>query len=436
MEYKWGSKHRSPLDYQRERDGDHLMVPFECDLCIFRKLRKHSPNETLDQDKLLLACIRRINLDCFWSRASSTVISNRDRVKAFLSLSSLVGLEGPFEHIGSMPSADIFGYEVAIVTVLASRRSGKHSSEYTQWDTIRKYCTCYTNHHRASPQANQKALILGDKKGKALRFVEDGCSSYWYSRFLIGCKNRMGQDWRPNKSFSTQLLHLLLDSTKAKIDQASSMTEKSRWVNFGTYAVVAYMVSLRGSEGFLVDLEGLLRNKPDPKQNKKHFFIPLLGKVKGENCDCCHLLPCVFRSSSGIEPYVWIQQLLDLKASQNLVDGPAFSDEKGKILSATYINESMHIILEELLESDCNLFPKSIQSVDDIQSNYQAFRSFRRSSDTRAIDEKVAVGDINLLNRWHIIERAQGKRPNMDMRFHYAQVEELIKPFVRYTRAM
>jgi hypothetical protein len=265
------------------------MVPFECDTCIFRKLRGHSPDGESDQDKLLLSCIRRINLDAFWSRASSTVAGNKDRAKMFMSLSGLVGLSGPFENIGTMPTRDTFGYEVAIVTVLASRRSGKHSVDYTQWDTVRKYRTCYANHHRASPQANQHALTLGDDKGKAQRFVEDGCSSYWYSRFSLGCKNRMGQDWRPNKAFSTPLLHRLLKATQQKIEQATTRPERARWIIFGSYAVITYMISLRGSEGFLLDLGGLLRNQPEDSAGElKYFLIPLLGKVKGEHHDRCH----------------------------------------------------------------------------------------------------------------------------------------------------
>jgi hypothetical protein len=72
----WGRKHRAPDEYLVGRDGDHLLIPFECDLCIFRKLRHHDPLITSEQDKLLLACIRRISLDAFWSRASSTVLAN------------------------------------------------------------------------------------------------------------------------------------------------------------------------------------------------------------------------------------------------------------------------------------------------------------------------------------------------------------------------
>jgi hypothetical protein len=117
----WGSKHRPPDEYLVGRDGDHLLVPFECDLCMFRKLRHQEPLVTSEQDKLLMACIRRISLDAFWSRASSTVLGNRDKIKQAFNLSQLVGLEGPYVHFGSMPSTDTFGYEVAIQTVLASR---------------------------------------------------------------------------------------------------------------------------------------------------------------------------------------------------------------------------------------------------------------------------------------------------------------------------
>jgi hypothetical protein len=137
----WGNKHRSPDKYLVGRDGDHLLVPFECDLCIFRKLRRCNPWPTSEQDRLLLACIRQISLDAFWSRATSTILVNRDKIRQGLALLQLVGLDGPYVNYGSMPPTDTFGYEVAIQTVLASRRAGKYSESYTQWYSIRKYRT-------------------------------------------------------------------------------------------------------------------------------------------------------------------------------------------------------------------------------------------------------------------------------------------------------
>jgi hypothetical protein len=57
LQRAWGKKHRSPDEYLVGRDGDHFLVPFECDLCVFRKLRMYDPSPTSEQDRLLLACI-------------------------------------------------------------------------------------------------------------------------------------------------------------------------------------------------------------------------------------------------------------------------------------------------------------------------------------------------------------------------------------------
>jgi hypothetical protein len=127
----WGKQHNSLDEYLVGRDGDHLLVPFECDLCVFRKLTDSEPVLTCEEDKLLLACIRQISLDEFWSRPSSTVTGNRDKVRQGLALSKLVGLKGPFVHYRSITPSDTFGYEVA------SRRAGKYSEDHTQWDSIR-----------------------------------------------------------------------------------------------------------------------------------------------------------------------------------------------------------------------------------------------------------------------------------------------------------
>ena len=73
LEVMWKSKHWNEMDFHEARNGDHLLVIFECDLCIFRKLRHTNPVSNLSQDYLLLACIRRIDLDTFWSRTRLTV---------------------------------------------------------------------------------------------------------------------------------------------------------------------------------------------------------------------------------------------------------------------------------------------------------------------------------------------------------------------------
>jgi hypothetical protein len=129
--------HELDGEFHFARNGDHCMVPFECNLCVFRKLKKRSLDITNPGDKLLIACIQRINLDAFWSRSKSTVSDNQERIGMCLELSKAVGLDDPYEVDGPLPEFDHCGYEVAIdTTILYSRHPGCHTKEYTQFDTI------------------------------------------------------------------------------------------------------------------------------------------------------------------------------------------------------------------------------------------------------------------------------------------------------------
>jgi hypothetical protein len=230
------------------------------------------------------------------------------------------------------------------------------------------------------------------------RFVQDGCASYWFSRFAIGCKHRMGQDWRPNQAFSTELLLAYLHRLEFRIADATSLSELNRWVVVGAYLVVTYVISLRGSEGFLLDLGGLRKHSVDPKENQNYFLIPLMRKVKGEHHFRCHLLPCTFAKKSGIKPYLWIERLKEIQLKQGLIDGQGISDEKGRVLNSSVIDQGMHEVLEVIYGVKKELFPLTIKSKDDIASTYHAFRSFRRSSDTRALNQGVRRDDIDLVN--------------------------------------
>ena len=224
----WGKRVQSESDYLHARNGDHTLVPFECDLCIFRKLRKCSPDPSYAPDKLLLDCIRRMNLDSFWSRTTETVNGHRGKLEHGIRLSRTVGLEGPYTHEGPMPAFNHCGYEVATQMLLNSRNPGRHSKEYCQWDTIRKLRTAYANHARASPQSNYRALSLGDQDGRYQRLTTDPCAAFWFYRFLEGCKRRMGQDWRPNQALSLELMLAVLEMTESRINDAVSVEEAHR----------------------------------------------------------------------------------------------------------------------------------------------------------------------------------------------------------------
>ena len=61
------------LWHRRGHNGDHLICPFQCDLCWFHNLQQRNPLPHSEQDTLLLGCIRRANFDALWGRESHTV---------------------------------------------------------------------------------------------------------------------------------------------------------------------------------------------------------------------------------------------------------------------------------------------------------------------------------------------------------------------------
>jgi hypothetical protein len=67
--------------------------------------------------------------------------------------------------------------------------------------------------------------------------------------------------------------------------------KRNQWLVFHTFVVVCYKVSLRGCEGFLLDLAGLIQKFT--ARGNIYVVIALLGKIKGELDDRAHLLPCV-----------------------------------------------------------------------------------------------------------------------------------------------
>jgi hypothetical protein len=172
------------------------------------------------------------------------------------------------------------------------------------------------------------------------------------------------------------------------------------------------------------------------KGTNRYFIVALLGKVKGEHQDRCHLLPCSCVTVSGINVKEWLMSLIQIKTEDGYTEGPLFTDKEGMVMSTHALDDTLTELLEEIYDIKPSLFPISITSREEINGNYQVFRSFRRASDTRALERNVSSSDIDIVNRWHKIEQAKGGRPSFQMKEHYAQAELLLEPFIRYTSSM
>jgi hypothetical protein len=72
----WEEDTRNKNKFHQAGMGDHLMIPFKCGLCVFRKLFFRNPMACATTDVKGLAIICRMILDAFWSCAALTMEAN------------------------------------------------------------------------------------------------------------------------------------------------------------------------------------------------------------------------------------------------------------------------------------------------------------------------------------------------------------------------
>ena len=416
------------------RNGDNLMVPFECDFCVFGKLFEHVPSETNEKDVFAMACIRRVILDAFWSRARSTVDANTAKAREAVALSRSMGMRGAAEAPGPLPKTDHCGYEVAIQIVVSSLGAGRYSKTHKQWDTVRRFRSSYSNQVRAAKEANSNPIVLTDADGKSYqRIGRDACGSLWFQRFTLGCRKRMGQDWRPNQAISVMLMHELLAKTEERAKQELEFEGRQKWILAGGYFCICFVLSLRSPEGLMADLEGLIRYH---KEASNEVVIPLLGRFKGEHHVKQHLLMSRDTTGSGIRVKQWVRRMLAVHRAGNRQTGPVFTNREGYQSSTAEMNELFLQVLGEIYEERPDLFGIDIQDASDLPEKFNVFRSFRRGSESRAVAMKVSEADRYVVNRWKKKEAAGANKASHAIDQHYVDVTLVKAAFMRYTEAM
>ena len=125
------------------RDGYHLMISFQCELCQFRNLKGCDPG-IRDEDFLLLRIIRRANLDAFWSREPRTVEATRRDSRKLIKVGAQLCLDSILPMMGSFPVGDPQGMGIAVCMLQRSLDKGRYQHTL-QFETVRKLRSAYSN---------------------------------------------------------------------------------------------------------------------------------------------------------------------------------------------------------------------------------------------------------------------------------------------------
>ena len=433
-------------------DGGHLMTTFQCDLCVFRTLFNRDPMGTRGDEETLMT-IRRMNLDAIWAREPSTTANNMRQINNIIVTCEAAGFEAKLPALGPLPLEDVLGFTVAFTMLTHSLRTGRNSKEYTQYATIRKNRSAFSNLYGASAKgANEGAVISMGAESKS-KLTECPSNSVWFTRWANGCETRMGYIERKNRAISIDLFMELLRSFKREIMK----TEKQSWERFRlisglTYSTLTFAGSFRGSETLKLDWTGLLRdidkgnigrNVNNLKRGRQtraaadipHIVIPLRGRFKGEQGERCYLVPMANETATGIPIRAIVETFIAARQERSGNAGNwGFIDIGGNKLSFRAMNDIVLERIEVIKDNDLkNCF--NLESVE-VREEFSINRSFRRGCTTHGRNQQIPKDVVEAHNRWRQNEKSKGKKPKMEMIEEYSDIELLIPTRIRFTEML
>ena len=412
------------------------MQPFQCDLCWFRNLQKRDPVSTSYKDSMLLIHIRRVNLDLIWSRSPNTSYVSDFRKANRLSLG--LGLTPQHHPQGPWPIADEVGFQVAIEIVAASLLEGITSKTHQQFDSIRSIRTMHQHMFESGPSHDNRVFKdTGDTKGRTVVVRTSQCptDSLFFTRFMLGCLARMGKEVRSDMALDPEILHLVLSNLNNEWHNNDTSNNRKRLISIvGCYLVVSFACSLRGNEGFMMDLHGLISHIKDGKEDatNPHVVIPLLGRFKNEIGERLHLMLSVNVTKSGFKVRKWVERLVRMLVKEGKTDGPAICDKEGFLMESMTINKEFREQLAIVQSSRPDLIKPSI----DVFTLYNIRRSLRRGSSSIARRERVDQTIIDLVNRWSVRENSRGRSRGYSMRDYYTELRLVMHTILPYSAAL
>jgi len=414
------------------RNGDHLMVPFQCELCHFRNIYGREPQANNVKDKLFFKYARRANLDCFWSREPPTVRNNLSLLNRITKTEDKFGFSSVAPPMGPFPVADVLGMKAAIAILDRSMDKGVYAPR-VQWGTFRKTMSAVTNVSQAGVSG------LGDSVGAYQRnkmWISTSVShQFWFSRFMEGIHKRVGEVRRQDEAFTIEIIlqvNVNLEREWNKLIEGNASKRELKVVaEMGTWFVVGFCTGMRGEEIPLIELAGT-RNSLDNKMGKEPYFnVVISGRTKGNQVSGSKFkFPCVYiTSGSGLNPGTWIRRLVNIRNEEK--------DESGRLfhrgISPSKVSQFEIDFFKQLyqVQATTDLIDNKI----DVGEIYGMLRSSRRGATAHARNIGVQRDVIEAVHRWHQEAYSGGMSLRLDLIDVYTTLDALAPTILGYSRA-
>ena len=430
-----------PKRFKEARDGDHLMTPFQCDVCHFENCKRRRPFLGNTQDEVALLGIRRANLDALWSRERSTVKVNRLQGNHWVSASESAGWNDlALPKRRPFPLEDTFGMQAAVNMLLRSR-DVDINAKCIQYETMRKLLRSFlSNFVHTTYGGHGDTFMSEDGRGGTISMSPTNSS--WFKRFMRGVHKRMGDVWIPDRALTKRELTLcltLLDEDWLLYSEADDEGGKLRAVLTATMMIAGWFAALRGEEIVRIDVGQMRDHWLESMNHTEEPRVPLMlsGRFKREIGEKVFCQPLAITSNSGVNIAEWIWRTLEMLGQQRVTTGPMFrvaERGKGTCKRATTadLNPSFITLSERVQKRWANVFAGDL----DIAKEFSIGRSLRRGVTAEAQNVGIPREVIEANNRWRRQARAKGLTPGMSMMERYSDAKASVPTLVRFSKEL
>ena len=418
--------------FKEARDGDHLMSPFQCDECHLYNMIGRKAILGYAPDDLVLLCIRRANLDAFWSRERSTVASNLKEAKRYIENLKLMGLETiAFPPKGPHSRSDSWGMAVACGFLLRSKDRGRNS-RHVQFETVRRTRSMYSNVAHTCEGGTGISFMGGEG---SLTASNASTNKPWFKRFILGCHRRMGDVWLPDQPITMKIMEVCLSEleTKWELFMGDAVGQKKTSL-VACILLAGFYGGLRGEEINRVDFGGMNKYWAEgmsSNNERKHVPLTLSGSFKQKVGLKFFTQPLAPITKSGINIAKWFRRALDIIGNEGTSKGPLFMNATKKRRASI---AEMDTLLYPLLKEIQRKFPNVISHETDIEGSFSTYRSLRRGATAEAQNSRISKTVIEANNRWRKYARQNGTAAQgMSMMDRYSDARACVPTLIRFS---
>jgi hypothetical protein len=389
------------------------MVPFQCERCHFRNIFGREPTRENPKDREVLTFVRRVNLDCFWSREPATVRANLRNLLRMTKTEERFGFDSVSPPMGPFLLEDSLGMK-------GSLDPGTYAT-HVQWETFRKSMSAITNVSQASVEGLSDSV--GAYQRNKIWITKSVTHEFWFNRFMEGVHKRVGGIKRQDEAITIDVIKAIQLKLELEWHRRENQTQEKqrKLAELGAWFIVGFCCGLRGEEMMMLETAGTRNSFAHFRGSKPYFKVILSGRTKGNQITGAKVsFPCVERTSGNdLNPGVWMKRLVSIRDSEQDDSGRLFFRRlvPGRVSEWEY---DFYNLLEAIQDTT-----NTIENSINIREAYGILRSIRRGATVHARNMGISKEIIEAVHRWQKEALGTGYGIRLDLIDVYTSLDAL-----------